>query len=297
MAVIALLVTFVLYIFILVLTIDFYVRGGGYNRWINWGSLTLLVAVLLLRDIVSLQAFIAWYIGVLWLLFLVATNVFTKCKTANDFLSAYRPRFARVLTSLLLLAAAINAMIGVSTEKIIFLFLAIVLWFSFAKLISYPRGQIRVYRACLTTQICLLFALAGILSHGRLYEVKQMNDTIVVSLHLVIDGQFNGAAIQSVSEDLIDKYGVGIIWTYIYFILGLLYHGLLRNRARGIALKSYVIMLILNLYYIVPEVRGALGGIPVIGKYITSPAILLAAMAVSMVLVLMPRQALSTDTW
>ncbi len=284
------LITIVLFALVAVLTVSFYISGGRYNAWINYGAPLLGFAALLSRKLVSPQVFMLWFLAVFWLFYLIATNVFTRCRTVDDFLSAYRPRYVRFMTSVLVIYALVNIIKSFGAETVVFLAITIAVWLAYASLLSRPRGDTSVYKISLSVQACLWIALVGVLGNGRLYDIQNSESGLTISWWLITEGNLNLPAIESISAEIVHRYFSILALSYLFFICGILYHELLHERARSMALKSYAIVLILMLYHYVPELRNGLGAIPKIGQYVSSPAILLGGVVVTMVSVVVPRK-------
>ena len=287
---IAALVTLALLAIVVTLTVCFYIGGGRYNRWINYGAPLLACATILSRKILSPTAFMLWLIALSWLLYLIATNLFTGCRTVTDFLSAYRPRCALVITSLLVIYSAVDVIRSVTAETVLVCMIAIVLWMSYAKLLSYPRGETAIYKISLSILACLWMLLAIVLGEGKIYDVQSSESGIAVSWRLMNDGKLNLPALESMSSEIVLKYFAVLSISYLFFIFGILYHGMLHERARPVALRSYAILLIMMVYCAVPELRSGLVAVPRIGPYLSSPGILLCGMLLSMIAIMAPRR-------
>lgn len=284
------LITIVLFGFVIVLTVFFYLSGGGYNAWINYGAPVLLLLVVLCRRLVSPETFMLWFLAVSWLFYLIATNLFTRCITVRDFLSAYRPTYVRIITSIFVVYAAVSAIKSFGAESGVVLAITLILWFSYANLLSHMRGDTGTYKTCLSCLACLWMVLVAVLGNGRVYEIQDGAWHSMVTWQLLTNGELNLVGFESIANDIVIRYLWILSLSYSFFICGVLYHGLLHHRARPVALRSYAIVLILMIYHFVPEIRTGLRAIPEIGRYLSSPIFLLAAVTLTMVLIVIPRR-------
>lgn len=272
----------VLFVMTIVSTVRFYIRHGIPDPYLNYGVPILGATAIVAQKAVSQETFLLWFICIGWGGFLITTNFFERCVSVENFLSAYRPRVAAALSGLLFGAAVWVAITEKTITGIVLCAISGLLVVSYSGMLTYPRGKITFYQVTLTLQICLWAVLAGVLASGHLYVLPKEAGQTGILWRLVEGGKFNINGVNAVCERLILNYGGWLVSSYMYFVLGLLYHGLLRLRYRRAATRSYAIVLVLIAYQLIPQVRDSLASAPGIVKLIGSPALLLSALILSL---------------
>ncbi|MBU0520551.1 hypothetical protein KJ564_16600 [bacterium] len=290
-------ITLCLFVYVIAITIIYFTSGGRVNELFYWINFILYVALELSKKFVSYQAFAFWYIGLVWVAFLFVRTMFMKIRNPEDFAENYNRKLILFLVSLSAYGALLHAIRSPSAEKITSFVLAIVVLYSFASFLSHSSREKNHFQACLIIQACLLLLLTGFVSSGKLYEIVQTFKGIELKWLLIKDGKFNTTAFNLVSYDLTMEYYANIIAVYLFTVHGAFYHGLIRGAARNRAVLSYAILLIFILVQSVPESRDVLARIPIIGMYVSSPTILLATLAISVVHVLVLSKGNEEDDW